>query len=290
MQMNKKKLTVYLICTFGVAWVLQVIASLFAMKGNNLAFTLLLTVCMYAPLLGTIVAGIPLRGMGFVPHLKGKIKYVILSWLAPVVFTVLGAALYYLIFPKHFDLTGMYLMQAGGEEMAALLASQSIPVWIYLLSSAFSAVLYAPWINMLAALGEEIGWRGALNPMLKAHFGNTKGRLIGGVIWGAWHWPVMILAGYEYGTGYFGEPVLGMVMFCLFTVSAGTMLDFCYEKSKCIWIPALGHGAINAVCSLPLLFANTEQSIELTIGPMPIGLISMIPMIVVACVILKKDK
>lgn len=95
-------------------------------------------------------------------------------------------------------------------------------------------MIYAPFINMLFALGEEVGWRGALNPMLKERFGKRGGRLMGGMIWGAWHWPVMILAGYEYGRDYWGEPVLGMAMFCLFTTASGTLLDFLYEKSKCI--------------------------------------------------------
>ena len=62
------------------------------------------------------------------------------------------------------------------------------------------AVTLAPVINMFAALGEEAGWRGYMMPHLKKQLGLLNGRLLGGVIWGVWHWPLMLLVGYEYGT------------------------------------------------------------------------------------------
>ena len=46
---------------------------------------------------------------------------------------------------------------------------------------------------------------------------------------GVWHWPVIILAGYEYGTDYIGSPILGPLVFCLFTIAGGILLDFVYE-------------------------------------------------------------
>ena len=47
-------------------------------------------------------------------------------------------------------------------------------------------------------------------PHLKKQLGLLNGRLLGGVIWGVWHWPLMLLVGYEYGTNYLGAPVLGL--------------------------------------------------------------------------------
>lgn len=290
MKMDKKKLTVYLVSTFGLAWILQTIGSVFALKGNGFMFTLVLSVSMFAPFAGTLIAKIPLKGMGFIPKFKGNIKYFIAAWLAPAIFTCLGAVLYFLIFPERFDLTGMYIRGAGGEAVMDQLAAQGITLPMYIIISAVSALCYAPFINMFAAVGEEVGWRGALDPMLRDGLGKTKGSIVGGIIWGAWHWPVMIIAGYEYGKGYWGEPILGMVMFCLFTVVAGTLLDFLYDKTGCIWVPALAHGAINGTCSIPLLVLNTDYSNWLTIGPLPIGFISMIPMMIVAGVILLKHK
>lgn len=43
MKMDKKKLMVYLVSTFVLAWILQIIGSVFALKGNGLMFTLVLS-------------------------------------------------------------------------------------------------------------------------------------------------------------------------------------------------------------------------------------------------------
>ena len=290
MKMDKKKLKIYLIWTFAIAWVLQVIGSIFSLQGNSLMFTLVLSVSMYAPFFGTLLARVPLQGMGLKPKFKGNLKYFVAAWLLPALFTALGAVLYFIIFPDRLDLTGMYIREAGGEGVIQQLEAEGLTLSMYMAISVISAPMYAPWINMFFALGEEVGWRGAMDPMLRDYFGKAKGSIIGGMIWGAWHWPVMIIAGYEYGKGYWGEPILGMVLFCLFAVVAGTLLDFLYEKTNCIWAPALAHGAINGVCSVPMLFLNTAYSNQLTIGPLPIGFISMIPMMIVAAIVLWRQK
>lgn len=290
MKMDKKKLKIYLIWTFAIAWVLQVIGSIFSLQGNSLMFTLVLSVSMYAPFFGTLLARVPLQGMGLKPKFKGNLKYFVAAWLLPALFTALGAVLYFIIFPDRLDLTGMYIREAGGEGVIQQLEAEGLTLSMYMAISVISAPMYAPWINMFFALGEEVGWRGAMDPMLRDYFGKAKGSIIGGMIWGAWHWPVMIIAGYEYGKGYWGEPILGMVLFCLFAVVAGTLLDYLYEKTDCIWAPALAHGAINGVCSVPMLFLNTAYSNQLTIGPLPIGFISMIPMMIVAAIVLWQQK
>ena len=288
---DKKKFTLYLIWSFSIAWVFQVVASIFALQGNQLAFSGILSVSMFAPLLATILAKIPLKGMGWKPNLKGNIKYILMAWFGPVVFSVLGGVLYYIIFPDRLDLTGMYMKASYGEIVMSQLEAQGITLPLLIVVSAIQAATYAPWINMFFALGEEAGWRGAMQPMLKEKLGKTKGLIVGGVIWGAWHWPVMVLAGYEYGLNYWGAPVLGMVLFCLVTVVMGTLFDALYEKTKCIWVPALAHGAVNAVCSLPILVLNPDYADQLTLGPLPIGIISVFPALVLtAWMLFKKEK
>lgn len=286
---DKKKFTKYLIWTFSVAWILQIIASIFSRKGNQMVFSCILSVVMFAPLLGTFMAKIPMKGMGFMPKLKGKLKYIFAAWLLPAVFAILGAILYFAIFKSRLDFTGKYLIASAGEEVIEQLAAQGISVSMYYVITIVSALVYVPWINMFFALGEEVGWRGAMTPMLKERFGKTKGRIIGGIIWGAWHWPVMILAGYEYGLEYWGAPVLGMVLFCVFATVAGTLLDTLYEKTSCIWLPALAHGAINGFAAVPIMFMEPEYLDQLILGPSPIGIISMLPMLCVAVWILIKD-
>ncbi len=287
---NKKQFTIFIIGAFVIGWVLQAVGSILALQGNMAGFTALLTMAMYAPFLATLIARIPLKGMGFKPKLKGKLRFWLAVWFLPGVFTILGGILYYVIFPSRLDLTGQYLVLQAGEAAMQQLEAQGITIPMCLVIMTVQIFTYAPLINMFAALGEEVGWRGAMQPMLNDRFGKKKGRILAGVIWGAWHWPVMIIAGYEYGLVYFGAPFLGMALFCLITTVMCILLDVAYEKTGCIWVPSLGHGAINAAAALPVMVLNVDYADQMIIGPSPVGIISVLPALVFAVIVLMKDK
>jgi membrane protease YdiL (CAAX protease family) len=153
---------------------------------------------------------------------------------------------------------------------------------------ALAAVTYAPFINMLFAVGEEAGWRGFLTPALTERFGKKKALILSGCIWGAWHWPLIVLAGYEYGTGYWGAPVTGMLCMLLFTTAFGVLLSHLYEKSGSIWACALCHGAANAIAGLPLYFLPAGATSYL-LGPTFAGLIGGIPLLFLAALLWKRD-
>jgi membrane protease YdiL (CAAX protease family) len=42
---------------------------------------------------------------------------------------------------------------------------------------------------LMAAVGEEFGWRGALLPLLRARLGALRAALLIGLVWGMWHLP-----------------------------------------------------------------------------------------------------
>ncbi len=288
--MKDKTLLRYLLGAFGLAWPLQVLASYFAIQGSRPLFQGLTLLCMLAPLAAALLAKLPLREMGWGLNMRGKGKWFFAAWLGPALLGTAGAALYYLLFPARLDTSGAYLSAQYGEELYAQLTAQGLSPATLTAVAFAQALSYAPFLNAIPALGEEIGWRGALYPMLKERFGPAKGRLLGGVIWGVWHWPLMLLAGYEYGFGYWGAPVLGLLLFCLFTVGCGTLLDLVYEKTGSIWIPALGHGAVNAFAGVPILLLNPAYADRLTVGPLMIGVIGGAPMLLLALFVLLKKK
>ena len=152
----------------------------------------------------------------------------------------------------------------------------------YMLQTGLLAVTLAPLINMFFAVGEEAGWRGYMMPCLKERFGLLNGRLLGGVIWGVWHWPLMLLVGYEYGTDYLGAPVLGLVVWCVFCFAMNSLLDVLYEKTGCIWVPAIAHGAFNAVAALFTVLTYPADAYYNVLGPTPIGLIGLLPVLAAA--------
>lgn len=182
-------------------------------------------IMMFAPLLGVLLSGQSLTGMGWKPCLKGKSKSLLAAWFLPALLTATGAALYFAVFPGHFDISGDALAAAAGTKALEQLQSQGLTYPMYILNSVIGCLTYAPLVNMLLAVGEEAGWRGFLYPQLKAKFGKRPGWLIGGVIWGMWHWPLIWLIGYEYGMDYAGFPIVGMLIFCIFTTAAGVLCD-----------------------------------------------------------------
>ena len=286
---DKKGTIKYLAWTFLIAWIMQVVVAVLYGRGLTVFGQLLMAIMMFVPLLGVLLSGNTLSGMGWKPRLKGKIKFLLAAWFLPAFLIAIGAALYFVVFPGHFDISGEYLVAVAGPEILEQLEAQGLTYPLYILISAVSCLTYAPLINMLAAVGEEAGWRGFLYPQLKAKFGKRRGWLIGGVIWGMWHWPVIGLIGYEYGTDYFGFPIVGMLIFCIFTTVAGIMCDWLYEKTKCIWIPSVFHGAINAVGTVPLAICTTEIGSARLLGPAPLGVLAEVPFIICAAILLFKS-
>ena len=286
---NKKTTSKYLIWTFLIAWIMQIVVAVLSRNGLAVVGRLLTAVMMFAPLLGVLLSGQTLKGMGWKPRFKGKIKFLLAAWFLPAVLTALGAVLYFVALPGHFDLSGEYLASVGGAEALNQLEAQGLTYPMYILISALGCLTYAPLVNMLLAVGEEAGWRGFLYPQLKAKFGKRNGWLIGGVIWGMWHWPLMGLIGYEYGTDYVGFPLVGMLIFCIFTTAAGILCDWLYEKTECIWIPSIFHGAVNAAGTVPFAVCAANTGSAILLGPAPIGVLAGLPMALCAVVLLFKS-
>lgn len=291
---SKKQFIIYIIAAFGIAYLTQGISCVFAQKGNVAAFTMLNTLTMLAPTCAVLIAQRSLRGLGWKPRFKGRVLYYIGAWFSPAIFMILGAVLFFLVFPHTFDISGTYLKRTleatvgeGWEAQYDMLVSAGLTPVRYALIGLIQAITYVPLINGVFALGEEIGWRGYMYPYLKDRFGTAKGRIIGGIIWGIWHWPLIIFAGYEYGTDYLGAPVAGPVAFCLIATVFGIVLDFFYEKTECILVPAIAHGAINGAASIPMIVFDPEYSELSILGPVSVGVISIIPMLIFALVVLK---
>ena len=285
-----KKLSKYLLWAFGVAWVFQIIAGILYRKGNSMSYSVLLAVSMFAPLFAAVLSGTEIRSIGWKPHIKGNLRWILVAWFAPVALGAAGAALYFLLVPNAFDTTFAYVCTLLGNEGLSQLESNGLSIQTYAIISTVSAITYAPFVNMLFAVGEEAGWRGTMYPILKEHFGIVKGRLIGGAVWGVWHWPIMLLAGYEYGTTYWGAPVTGPLLFCIITITMGILFDFLYGKTSCIWVPALCHGAINAFAGVPTLFLNPAYADKLLLGPLIIGVISGLPLMLTAFILSIREK
>jgi membrane protease YdiL (CAAX protease family) len=151
-------------------------------------------------------------------------------------------------------------------------------VEVLVLLQVVQSLLIAPVINALPTLGEEFGWRAYLQPKLLP-LGWRRAMLLVGIIWGAWHWPIIAL-GYNYGLEYAGAPWLGMLAFAWFTTTFGTILGWLTVRGGSVWPAVIGHGALNGIAALPALMIMGEPNPLL--GPLAHGVLAGVPTALVA--------
>ena len=100
-------------------------------------------------------------------------------------------------------------------------------------------------VGSIGALGEEIGWRTYLYPKLEELMGPVGSVIVGGIIWGIWHYPA-ILQGHTFGTDYWGAPWSGFFVFTFSCVTMGALLYLVTKKTGSIWPAAIMHAVNNS--------------------------------------------
>lgn len=277
---DKKRIFIFLGFAFGISWATALVIYLTGGLENspaitiagaqiNLALVLMATFYMFGPAVANIITrwvtkegrqNILLR-----PQFdNGRWLHFLAAWVLPGVLTIFGMVLFFLIFPRHYNPELSFLR----EQMELAGAGNANP-WLIVIVQTVQAILIAPLLNALPTFGEEFGWRGYLQPKLMP-LGGRKAILLVGVIWGVWHWPV-ILMGYNFGTAYFGAPLLGPLAMVWFTIVTSALFGWVTIKTDNVWPAVIGHGALNGIAALSLLFIQGEPSTLL--GPTPVGLI-----------------
>lgn len=272
---DRKRFWIFIAVAFGGGWLMQGLGMLL----GGVWYQALVALGMFMPMLGVFLShgGLKKEKTGIVwrPEIVGHARRYILAWLGPAALSIVCAALFFALFPVRFDGSmSAYLAALGDAELP-------FPPIVLAAISFMQAITYAPFLNMLPAVGEEAGWRGYLTPYLTKRFGGTAGLLLSGCIWGLWHAPLILLAGYEYGTGYPGAPYTGLILMCVGCAAMGILLSFLYEKAGSIWAPALAHGGLNAAAGIGVLFLANGGA-DLFLGPTPLGLVSGIPLYLLA--------
>ena len=98
-------------------------------------------------------------------------------------------------------------------------------------------------VATVALFGEEYGWRGYLqNELFK--LGRVRGVLLLGAIWGAWHWPIILM-----GWNYPGYPLFGLVLEVLWTITYGIVLSYAVLKSGSLLLATFLHALDNVIMS-----------------------------------------
>jgi len=289
--MNKKRLTIFLVLTFVATWLyclIFVYPRANAVSAEEVSTLQLFTAAtMFIPAICVIITRL-ITKEGFhdnmiKPNFKGNIKTYLLAYFGPSILTLIGAIVYFLIFPKQFDINCGYLVETY-KAMGVDIGLTALPLNMLMLSQGITAILFGPIVNFVTCFGEEWAWRGYMVPKMAENMKPLPMLLVSGVIWGLWHAPLTIV-GHNYGMGYWGYPFTGILVMCLFCTVIGVFMSYITLRTQSCIPAVLAHGAINAFVSIGIYF--TVDGGNPFVGPAPTGVIGMIAFIVLDVFLIK---
>ena len=270
-RLDSKPLLIFLSISFLIAWPLFLAPLAFAdrdLQTQQIIRIAFYSLAMWAPGIAAIIATKVSGGSLADLNLRrlGPKRYYIWAWLLFPVLSLLTGVVTVLFGVAELDPAFSMVT----ESLTSLPESTPLTPTLILAIQIFASFSIAPLFNMLFALGEELGWRGFLLPRLLP-LGQWKAILISNVIWGFWHAPAIFQ-----GHNYPGYPIAGIFMMVVFTVLLGIILSWQYLNTNSPWTPALAHGSINAVASLPLIFL--VPGFDLAIGGTLASVMGWIPL------------
>ncbi|KQY77240.1 metal-dependent membrane protease [Microbacterium sp. Root1433D1] len=262
---------VFVAVSFALAW----LVALPLWLGDGLAepiSVLLLPVMMFTPavaaLVVTFVMRVPARGqrarfLGLWPMRPAKrvIWLMVAGWLVPPLLVGLGILLSAALGFVQLDLT---FAAFAAELEKAVPAGTPLPPVQVIVFAQLAMIPVGGLFNSLFAFGEELGWRGWLLPALRP-LGTWPALILSGVIWGAWHSPVILL-GYNFGR----TDLTGVLLMIGGCVAWGIVLGWLRLRSASVWPAVIAHGSLNAAAGLVLIVAATQPDMALA-GPLGVA-------------------
>ena len=247
---NKKPIFWFLGIAFAFSWIMFLIP--LAFKSNPTAYqqmaVLFWTIGMWGPGLAALIVTVfiskePFGNLGL--NRLGKFRYYLTAWFLPPLLIALAILLSILIGTAKYD-PEFTTMQTIADQSAQ--AGVEIPLTTLILIQLVQGLILGPIVNVFATIGEELGWRGFLLPKMLP-MGEWKTLILGGVIWGVWHAPV-ILQGHNYPD----HPVLGVLLMIIFCVFLSIIIGWIYMRTRSPWSAAIAHGSLNAWGGLAIVF------------------------------------
>ncbi len=213
------------------------------------------------------------------PNLRRGWPLYLAALFLPALAILAGGAIYYLLFPSQFDPSMTY----AREELGWIAHGEATDLWTFTIIQIAYAIAMS-LLDLPYTFGEEFGWRAYLQQKLMP-FGPRKAVLLVGVIWAVWHWPIIFL-GYEYGFGYWGEPVVGPLLFVWVLLPSSVFYGWLTLRSGSVWPAAIAHGVSNACSVLTIWFLRGPDPLlgpsTGLVGPTDVGIIGSLGWFLVA--------
>jgi len=191
---------------------------------------------MWSPGISAIITSIifkdKIRDYGWKP---GKIKYLGLAYLLPLIISVIAYGLCWLTGVTEF--TGEQVINYKWAKMLGF--DLPAPFIVGLLSKMSLGFL----LTCIPVLGEEIGWSGFLTPKLLKVTSVPATSMIVGVFWAVWHFPAIIGGFYGYGTPLW----IALPGFTMAVVGDSFIRTVLVSKSKSLWTGVVLHSSGNII-------------------------------------------
>ena len=97
---------------------------------------------------------------------------------------------------------------------------------------------------LLAALVEEIGWRGYAWPQLRNRYPLLPAGVILGILWACWHLPLFFIKGMP-------QANLPFLPYLFMTIAVSILLGWLYSRTQSILLATLCHASLNGAGSFP---------------------------------------
>lgn len=224
-----------------------ILVSIFAAIGYMVAFAMGddnraggVFIVQFAPLVAAFITKLVLhknlRGMGW---RLGKLKYLGAAWVVAFLLAAVSAVLVWVFGFADLQINPFVAEAKAGiyETFGLSFSSDTVTLLALIILNGTLGLLIA-----FGAIGEEFGWRGLLVPELYKHYNFTKTALISGVIWGVYHFPLVVGLMAERLEISAWPMLLNLLVACigLSVISAWFRL-----KSGSVWTVILFHAALN---------------------------------------------
>ncbi len=240
---DRKGIFAFLAITFGLTYAVEIPLVLGGMNLVNLVSTAgqyLILPVMFFPAVGALLTtrfvtreGFAVLGLRF-----GSWKhYLLVGLLFPALFIIIYALTWLLGFGQP-DWQMEYfknLFVAANTEIPEMPDTRLVFLGLF-----FSTLTVGTVFNWLFCLGEELGWRGYLLPKLMP-LGKLKAYLLLGLIWSAWHWP-LVWVGFAYNHA---RSLLAILAFTALTTGLGIYLNELRLRTGSSILAGWAHGVFN---------------------------------------------
>ena len=261
---NAKRLGIYLLIVF--AFMLFYILCAKLMHQSNTVYYIIYMIFSFSPAIASLIARFVtkegFRDMKLHMHLTGNIRYYLLAFGLPLI-----------------CLSAMFLLPVIVSGHADWLGGFTFG---NVLSNAFLLISFSA-VQSIGLLGEELGWRGYMNQKMEPLLGTVGTCLVGGIVWGVWHFP-MDIAGYFGGNGTFSEVLVSTFGRLAMLTCFGAFLMWLTKKTDSVFPSVIAHFMYNesqgAVMSL-LVQGNIPEDASL---PLWTDVVRYLPLLVIAVI------